>query len=245
MPTIFRVGMAMDLLNIAGNRVLVSGEFQHPPDNAERASFGAEYGLGGYAFVRGGYYFRYDMERFGLGGGVHIPTGTGVSASRPTTATPRTTTSRRSIGSASTSRSSAPVPRGPGPEAAMRVYISADIEGVSGVATWDQARTDGPDHPRARVWMTEDVNAAVAGAVEAGATRGRRPRRARPRAEHPLGGPPPGRPPDQRLGSPHRHVDGTRRFLRSRDAGRVSPGARARRAGSFRTPSRAGSARCG
>jgi D-amino peptidase len=52
----------------------------------------------------------------------------------------------------------------------MRVYISADIEGVSGVATWDQARTDGPDHPRARIWMTEDVNAAVAGAVEAGAS---------------------------------------------------------------------------
>ncbi len=51
----------------------------------------------------------------------------------------------------------------------MRVYISADIEGISGVATWDQARTDGPDHTRARVWMTEDVNAAVAGAVEAGA----------------------------------------------------------------------------
>jgi D-amino peptidase len=51
----------------------------------------------------------------------------------------------------------------------MRVFISADIEGISGVATWDQARTDGPDHGRARVWMTEDVNAAVAGAVEAGA----------------------------------------------------------------------------
>lgn len=51
----------------------------------------------------------------------------------------------------------------------MRVFISADIEGISGVATWDQARTDGPDHGRARLWMTEDVNAAVAGAVEAGA----------------------------------------------------------------------------
>jgi D-amino peptidase len=51
----------------------------------------------------------------------------------------------------------------------MRVYISADIEGIGGIATWDQARTDGPDHGRARVWMTEDVNAAVAGAVEAGA----------------------------------------------------------------------------
>jgi hypothetical protein len=78
MPTIFRVGMAMDLLNRQDHRLLASGEFQHPPDNAERANFGMEYGLGGYAFVRGGWYFRYDMERFGVGGGVRIPTGTGI-----------------------------------------------------------------------------------------------------------------------------------------------------------------------
>ena len=51
----------------------------------------------------------------------------------------------------------------------MRVFISVDMEGISGVATWDQARTDGPDHARARVWMTDDVNAAIIGAVEAGA----------------------------------------------------------------------------
>ncbi len=78
MPTIFRVGMAMDLLNTHGHRMVASGEFQHPPDNAERANFGMEYGVGGYGFVRGGWYFRYDMERFGVGGGVRIPTGTGV-----------------------------------------------------------------------------------------------------------------------------------------------------------------------
>lgn len=51
----------------------------------------------------------------------------------------------------------------------MRVFISADIEGIGGVATWDQARTDGTDHARARQWMTEDVNAAVEGAIEGGA----------------------------------------------------------------------------
>ena len=78
LPTIFRVGMAMDLINRGGNRLLASGEFQHPPDNAERGNVGMEYGLGGYAFVRGGWYFRYDMERYGIGGGVRIPTGAGV-----------------------------------------------------------------------------------------------------------------------------------------------------------------------
>ncbi len=50
----------------------------------------------------------------------------------------------------------------------MKLYISADIEGISGVATWDQARTDGPDYARARSWMTDDVNAAIEGAIEGG-----------------------------------------------------------------------------
>lgn len=52
----------------------------------------------------------------------------------------------------------------------MKVFISADIEGIGGVATWDQARTDGPDHAHARRWMTGDVNAAVEGALAGGAT---------------------------------------------------------------------------
>ncbi len=52
----------------------------------------------------------------------------------------------------------------------MRVFISADIEGITGVATWDQAGTDRPDHHRGREWMTDDVNAAVIGACEGGAT---------------------------------------------------------------------------
>lgn len=52
----------------------------------------------------------------------------------------------------------------------MKLYISADIEGISGVATWDQARTDGADYARAREWMTDDVNAAIAGALDGGIT---------------------------------------------------------------------------
>lgn len=52
----------------------------------------------------------------------------------------------------------------------MKVFISADIEGVGGVATWDQAGTKRPDHERARQWMTEEVNCAVEGALEGGAT---------------------------------------------------------------------------
>jgi D-amino peptidase len=52
----------------------------------------------------------------------------------------------------------------------MRVYISVDMEGASGVTRWADVVADGPDYERARRWMTGDVNAAIAGARERGAT---------------------------------------------------------------------------
>ena len=52
----------------------------------------------------------------------------------------------------------------------MKVYISADIEGISGVVDRDDAMPGGSDYERARRLMTADVNAAIAGAYEGGAT---------------------------------------------------------------------------
>src|SRR3954465_547313 len=52
----------------------------------------------------------------------------------------------------------------------MRIYISVDMEGVSGVTRWEDVVKGGQDYQRARSWMTADVNAAVAGARAAGAT---------------------------------------------------------------------------
>ena len=46
----------------------------------------------------------------------------------------------------------------------MRIYISIDMEGVSGVTRWADVVTAGQDYQRARSWMTADVNAAIAGA---------------------------------------------------------------------------------
>ncbi len=52
----------------------------------------------------------------------------------------------------------------------MKVYISADIEGVSGVVTMDsQIMPTGSDYSRARTLMTAEVNAAIRGALKAGA----------------------------------------------------------------------------
>ncbi|MGZ0148476.1 M55 family metallopeptidase [Kribbella sp. WER1] len=51
----------------------------------------------------------------------------------------------------------------------MKVYVSADMEGVTGVVDAEDVQPPGRDYERARVLMTEDVNAAVRGAYAAGA----------------------------------------------------------------------------
>jgi D-amino peptidase len=52
----------------------------------------------------------------------------------------------------------------------MKIYISADMEGVVGAVTGDQLGPSGFEYSRFREFMTEEVNAAIGAAFEAGAT---------------------------------------------------------------------------
>ncbi|GAA1529588.1 M55 family metallopeptidase [Kribbella lupini] len=52
----------------------------------------------------------------------------------------------------------------------MKVYISADMEGITGLVDAEDVQPPGRDYERGRGLMTEDVNAAVRGAYAAGAT---------------------------------------------------------------------------
>ena len=52
----------------------------------------------------------------------------------------------------------------------LKVFISVDMEGIAGVVHGDQTSSSGEDYKHARKWMTEEVNAAIRGALEAGAT---------------------------------------------------------------------------
>lgn len=52
----------------------------------------------------------------------------------------------------------------------MKIWIGTDMEGVAGVVDREHTARDGREHDRARVWLTDEVNAAIAGAVDAGAT---------------------------------------------------------------------------
>jgi D-amino peptidase len=54
--------------------------------------------------------------------------------------------------------------------AGLKVYISADMEGITGVASVDQLGPANFEYQQARQWMTADVLAAIEGARAAGAT---------------------------------------------------------------------------
>jgi D-amino peptidase len=52
----------------------------------------------------------------------------------------------------------------------MKVFISADIEGVGGVVRGEQSSRDNADYAHARKLMTAEVNSAIRGAFDGGAT---------------------------------------------------------------------------
>jgi len=52
----------------------------------------------------------------------------------------------------------------------VKIYISADMEGIAGVVTDQQLLPDGFEYERFRKFMTEEVCAAIRGAFEGGAT---------------------------------------------------------------------------
>jgi D-amino peptidase len=51
----------------------------------------------------------------------------------------------------------------------VKVYVSADMEGVAGVVDWDQCRVGAPGYDEGTRLLLGEVNAAIEGAVQAGA----------------------------------------------------------------------------
>ena len=52
----------------------------------------------------------------------------------------------------------------------MKVFLSVDMEGISGLVRWQDVIREGMDYLRNRRLMTQDANAAAAGAFEGGAS---------------------------------------------------------------------------
>ena len=51
----------------------------------------------------------------------------------------------------------------------MKILMQIDMEGITGVTTWDHVTPGHAEYARFRRLMTQDVNAAIRGACEAGA----------------------------------------------------------------------------
>ncbi len=72
MPLDFRAGLAMDFLDYAGSPHLLTliAEGDHPNDGREKFHVGASYSFHDKFFLRTGYKFNYDVQRFTFGAGI-------------------------------------------------------------------------------------------------------------------------------------------------------------------------------
>jgi len=72
-PTEFSLGVGMTLFASGYHRLLGTAQLNHPVDNSENFTMGAEYSLASQLFLRGGMRFNTDENPWTLGAGVRIP----------------------------------------------------------------------------------------------------------------------------------------------------------------------------
>ncbi|HEY9167636.1 MAG TPA: PorV/PorQ family protein [Candidatus Kryptonia bacterium] len=71
-PTIFRIGFALDPYQDASSKLTTSVQLNHPSDNSENISLGAEYSYVSSFFLRAGYKINVDEENYSVGAGVKV-----------------------------------------------------------------------------------------------------------------------------------------------------------------------------
>jgi len=69
-PTIFRIGFAFEPYQDDANKLTASAQLNHPADDAENISLGAEYSFESALFLRAGYKINVDEQSYSLGAGV-------------------------------------------------------------------------------------------------------------------------------------------------------------------------------
>jgi Type IX secretion system protein PorV len=72
-PTVFRIGFALDPIKTDENMLTTSIQLNHPNDNSENVSVGAEYSWKKILYLRGGYKFNVDAQNYSFGIGIHFP----------------------------------------------------------------------------------------------------------------------------------------------------------------------------
>ncbi len=76
-PTMFRIGFAFEPWQSLQNRITTSIQLNHPNDNSENISLGAEYSYANIVALRAGYKINVDEQGFTAGAGVNLPLGIG------------------------------------------------------------------------------------------------------------------------------------------------------------------------
>jgi Type IX secretion system protein PorV len=72
-PTIFRIGFAFEPYQDEEHSVTTSIQLNHPNDNSENVSLGAEYSWNRMLFLRGGYKINVEEQNYSFGAGIHVP----------------------------------------------------------------------------------------------------------------------------------------------------------------------------
>lgn len=71
-PTIFRIGFAFEPYQDKTNKLTAAIQLNHPADNSENLSLGAEYSFDSAFFLRAGYKINVEEQSYSLGAGVKI-----------------------------------------------------------------------------------------------------------------------------------------------------------------------------
>jgi len=74
-PTMFRIGFAFEPLLTETHRITTAIQLNHPNDNSENVSLGAEYAWRDILYLRGGYKLNVDEQSFTAGVGAHVSLG--------------------------------------------------------------------------------------------------------------------------------------------------------------------------
>lgn len=72
-PTMFRIGFAFEPYEDEEHKLTTSIQLNHPNDNSENLSIGAEYVWNKMFFARGGYKVNVDEQNYSFGAGVNVP----------------------------------------------------------------------------------------------------------------------------------------------------------------------------
>lgn len=76
-PTMFRIGFAFEPWQTEQNRITTSIQLNHPNDNSENVSLGAEYSYNNIVQLRAGYKINVDEQGLTAGAGFNLPLGIG------------------------------------------------------------------------------------------------------------------------------------------------------------------------